>query len=483
VIFNVQPFTARRVLPPVPRVRRHLLLFAVVGLAAGQFPVHGQELIDPARPGADKLRRRIEEYLAVPAGSGLRCKVEPVDPWLNFAFRWQTGYRVRFPLRQFPEEGFPLRVAFRVTPEDGEPALFWDEFRVPPGKRTGDHSGRFSGGFFVGGGRYRVEWVMVGPRGRTCRKDWTFALKLKAGRRRVNGSLDSGAVAPIVLEWEEPARRRQRPYRIAVILHVAPLFPRSIQLTRFDQAFLTTLLLSLLENTPFQEAGVYAVSLEKQETIFETARLDTRSFQRLLEAMEEFELGTIGIDQYANPKGRIDFLAGLVNRAAASADPPDAIVFIGPNTRHSDKFPARRIERTGVRKPLFFYLHLDYFSWRFPWPDPIESLTKAQHGKVFGIRKPAHLAKAIREMERRIAARKQRAAAVFPVQTARSHSGAGNGGEPVQIHVPLFRDPEQMRWLDSPRALTLEARKPPRRPPRRPRNQGGLPGRTLSGRP
>ena len=483
MLFNAHPSAAPGLLRPAGRLPFRLFVLAAASLAAGGVRAGAQELIDPARPGAGKLLRSIDEYLASPPKGGLKCKVEPIDPWLNFAFRWQAGYRVRLPLKQFPEEGFPLRVVFRVTPQGGEPAVFWDEFRVPPGRRTGGHSARFSGGFFVGEGRYRVEWVLFAPDGRACRKDWAFRLKDSPRKQPAGPLLEPGAVAPIVLEWDEPERRERRPHRIAVILHVAPLFPRSIQLTRFDRAFLTTLLLSLLERTPFQETAVYAVSLEKQETIFEAARLDTRSFRRLLEAMEEFDLGTIGIDQYANPKGRIDFLAELVNGAAASADPPDAIVFIGPNTRHHDKFPAGRIEQTGSRKPLFFYLHLDYFSWRFPWPDTIERLTKGQRGKVFAIRKPAHLEKAIREIERRIAARKLRAGRTAPWEAASFGGGPGPGGEPLRIRLPLFRDPEQVRWLENPRDLSLEGRRRSRRPPRRPRNEGRRPERGLPGRP
>ncbi len=446
-------------LPARPAPRR-LFRFAAAGLLAGAPLVCAQELIDPHRPGARRLLDRIEQDLAPSNGDRLACKVDPIAPWLNFAFRWQAGYRVRLPLRQFPEESFAVRIAFRVTPEGGTPVVFRDRFEIPPGRRTGGQSGRFGGGFFVGEGRYRVEWVLVGPGGRKCRKEWTFSLELNARQRRTAGLLEPGSVAPIVLEWDEPIRRSRRPYRLAVVLHVAPLFPRAIRLSRFDRAFLTTLLLSLFENTGFRETAIHAVSLEKQQTIFETSELDGDAFRRLLEAMEKFELGTIGIDQYANPRGRIDFLAELVNRFTVTPDPPDAVVFLGPNTRHTDKFPGRRIERADHHKPLFFYLHFDYFSWRFPWPDTIERLTKSQRGRVFDIRKPAQLARALEQMERMIEANRRRAA--VPVRAPRTSLPAvAKAGEPVLFRAPLFRDPEQVRWLENPRDVTLRGRRRP----------------------
>jgi len=427
------------------------------------------------------VRRRIEQYLDFPAEPGeFQCNVKPVAPWLNFAFRWQAGYRVRFPLRQLPEEESRLQVAFRVTPEGGEPAYFWEEFQVPAGKRTGGHAGRFSGGFFVGEGRYRVDWVMIGPNGRSCRKKWAFRVKLNARQRRRQQFLSPGAVAPIFFEWNEVARSRPRPYRLAVVLHVSPLFPRSIRVTRFDQAFLATLLISLFENTPFQETALYAVSLEKQEVIFESKRLDSESFRRLLKAMQEFDLGTIGIEQYTNPEGRIDFLADLVNRQIALPEPPDAIVFIGPNTRHTGKFPAHRLERAPGGKPLFFYIHLDYFSWRFPWADLIERLTKGQNGKIFRIRTPDQLAKALDEMEKRI--RTSRGESSSPSSRRDLRPGAGSNREArLLFRAPLFRDPEQARWAENPNDLRLR----PHRLPRRPRRlQGGrLPGRRTVGVP
>ena len=212
--------------------------------------------------------------------------------------------------------------------------------------------------------------------------------------------MEPGNIKPLVLDdWKGTSAGPPRPYRIAVVLYASPLFPRSARLSLFDRSLLVATLTSLFEETPFRETCVHALSLQHQREIFHSGEMDVLSFLRLQEAMEELELGTIDLEQLSNPRGYVDLLEELVNRKLASENPPDAFVFIGPNTRYTARFARTLRNPASGRKPLFFYLHLDYYARRFPSADTIEKLVKLQPGKVFDIHFPKQFAKAILKME------------------------------------------------------------------------------------
>ena len=373
---------------------------AACALLAGVAPpVRAQNMIDPQAPDSASIIQRIDSTFASDRKDTLDCEVTELAPRLNFAFRWHGGYRARFPVRQFGDEEGKLRVVFRVTPRSGEePSYFWQDFRIPPGKRSARESGRVSGGFFLGQGSYGVDWMMMDEHNRSCREHWDTKLELSESDRERAQFVAPGRALPIVLEWEGTPAGPDRPYKIAVVLHLAPILPRSIRLTSFDRSLLATMLTSLLEETPFQEVSVSAVSLDKQDVVFRTGKLDPTSFDELLDTMGRLDLGTIDFAKYSNPNGPVEVLSDLVNSELASDETLDALVFIGPNTRHTLRFPKDRLERLGSGAPLFFYLNLDYYTRRYPWADTIERLTKGQGGKVFEIRNPKQLRKAIEKM-------------------------------------------------------------------------------------
>ncbi len=364
-------------------------------------PAFSQTMLRPSKPDDDRAIRIIEAALASAAPeSPLDCELEDRGPDLNFAFRHYVSYRVSLPMKQFSEEAIQTRIFLRVTPRNGSrPSYFWQSADIPPGPRPKAMHGEFGGGFFLGEGSYRVEWMIVDNQPRSCRGEWDVELKLNKDERKAASFLQPGELAPLELEWNGTADGRDRPFKVAIVLHAAPVFPRRSKLTSTDQSFLTTMLAALLEDTPFRESSLYVISMEKQKVLFEGGRLDRQNFSGLLEAMEDLNLGTIGAAQYFNPAGRFQVLAGVVNRELAAKEPPDAIVFIGPNSRHVDRFPQELLETAQGKKPKFFYLHLDYYGRRYPWPDTIERLTKSQGGKVFSIRQPKELMKALAKIE------------------------------------------------------------------------------------
>lgn len=379
-----------------PRYAAKLTLLAAVLLTPGILPA--QRFIDPERPGNMRLISTIDELMSSPGGEQLSCSVRKLDPVLNFAFRYQAGYQVTIPLRQFPADGVRIRVFARIRSQEGRTFYFSQNEWLPDGPREKNLQVTLTGGFFVGEGVYEADLLTRDSLGRACSEQWKFRLRLKGDERRTARFVPAGTLAPLEMEaWKGASEGR--PYRVSVILHVAPILPSRARVSQFDQSLLATTLSALFEETPFREVSVRAISLQQQSEIFSSGPLDASGFRRLLEVMDGVQTTTIGVEQLANPKGHVDLLADLVNEELSSESPPDAIIFIGPSSNHLDGFPRERIHAVPGRMPEFFYLHLDYYAFRFPWIGTIDRLTGGQGGEVFRIRSPEQFAKAIRRME------------------------------------------------------------------------------------
>lgn len=348
------------------------------------------------------------------AGNGaLACKVKPLKPTLAYTLRYTAGFLASVPVSQLDPDGTILLAIFRVSSSGGDPVYFRQRFRVPKvpqdyllgRKRRGVVT--FAGGYFLGEGRYTVGWILFDQRGRYCRRSWDVSLRLNKEERALAPAPPAGTAAPFRLdEWRGSDRGPARPYRIAVFAHATPLSPRSVTYSKFDQLLLIAALTSLLRDTPFRETSVVAFNLRQQKEVFHARRLDTREFRDLVQALDQLQLAVVNVRVLAKPLGSAELLAKLVIRETESADPPDAVVFIGPRLSEVSR-AARDIVQgatSGNGKPLFFYLRLDTYNFRsgraYRYPDPIAQLTKARHGRVYGIQRPSDLGKAIRAMER-----------------------------------------------------------------------------------
>jgi len=366
-------------------------------------PARGQQLVNPKAPEVRPAIQVLED--AVSSGRGrkdntLSCRVERVPPIMNFSFRYQAGYRFQFPMRQFPPVVVPVLEITRVTSsDDGEQFYFLQRSAVPEGPRGKNVVAEMGGGFFVGEGSYEVDSLLLDEGGRRCYQHWKFRLRLNDSQREMAQLIEPGTVEALVLNWRE-ASERERPYRISVFLHVAPFSRRSVRLNLFDESMLFTTIRSLLDATPFRETSIHAISLHQQRELLHIPEMNRRAFFDLSTVMEDLEVGTIGLDALSNPGGYLDLLADLVNQDLSSETPPDAIVFIGGNSRYTLDFRRDRIEKTGAASTEFFYLHLSRFQQRrFRNTDSIAKLTKGQGGKVFRIYNPKQFAEAIRKME------------------------------------------------------------------------------------
>ncbi len=406
------------------------LLFA----ALGRVPLLAQILMDPKSPQGVQL---IQIFEADRAGKTkdtgpLKCEVAKLKPSLNFAFRYQAGYRVNLPLKQLSEDNRILVIAFKVTTLSGDapgtpspsiPVLesaavaatvprkesyflqFLRTGKLPPETRApkSRFEAVFDGGFFLGTGDYQVDFILQDGQAHTCRASWRIEHHPREGS--VKEFLQPGEVHGFRLDrLASIESATPRPRRIAILLHAAPQFPRKSLLSGFDISMLLSSLSSLLEDSPFAATSVTAFSLQKQKEIFRTEKLDRASFRQLNRALEQIENATVDWTVLRNPKGQADLLVQLANRELAAANPPDAIIVMGPNSWNSNKVAAERLEKSTLSPPIFYIRH-DLFPAMFPFRDTVEELTRAAGGKVFTVRGPKDLAEAMRKIEAELAPR------------------------------------------------------------------------------
>ncbi|MDE3179919.1 MAG: hypothetical protein KGM47_09715, partial [Acidobacteriota bacterium] len=168
----------------------------IFGLAAS---AHAQMQVSPA------IAKTANQWFHhAPAAPPLHCKLKIVKPFLDFSFRFESGYVVDCPMRQFGGKRTTLDTFVRVSPEGAPPRLLGISHDVPgepPGMPLAiskfKADARFSGGFSLGEGQYEVSLLVRDDLGRFFERTWKIkyppaepeALRLLAPQRGLAASV------------------------------------------------------------------------------------------------------------------------------------------------------------------------------------------------------------------------------------------------------------------------------------------------------
>jgi hypothetical protein len=328
----------------------------------------------------------------------LKCNVRTWNPFLDFNFRYETGFVIFSSFRQFAP-GEKLIAYLRVTPQGSAPVLLGETFDIPEHqldairqlhpKELRKLQLTLSGAFSIGQGRYTVElWLQDGPD--SCYRRWNL------GTGRYNNevvplALRAGEVMPLTAEsWD--GKLDANGLRLTVLLDAAPMNPYAARLHAWDRAFLLQTLASLLRGLPCQSVRMLAFNLDQQSEVFRQEKFDAGGFARLAKTLREFEPAIVSYK--ALHRGNWNkFLLRLAQEQTSAKEPSDVVVFLGPISHFDQKV---LIEPPEAGRPHFFYFEFHRLGAHFP--DSIEYLTKALHGTVFLINSPKDLALAIQEM-------------------------------------------------------------------------------------
>lgn len=381
-----------------------LTLLAVAAMANAQWQLD--------RENSDKVDRALKAGVV---GDQLKCSVKPLNPFLDFAFRFDAGYFVSCPVKEFGGRDDTVISYVRITPDNGAPVVLANGYRLPAISRAQakkvnlrkvNSSFEMSGGFVLGEGPFTVDLLLMDSRNRICHAHWTVNTRRSGHEKNASLAMPPNTAAAFpVYSWDgKPSVHRCPGSRLTILLDVAPMNPSANKLRAWDRAFLLGALSSLLRQMPADSVRLVAFNLDQQREIFRQDRFDGAGFTRLAEVLKRLELGTISYKALQQQNGWAELLAQLVNEQITEQSPTDTVLFLGPNTRITDKLPETMLRPCGPRSPRFFYF--EYFPfWRSgsEFPDAIHYATRACKGTTLKIHSAGEFAEAMRKVNQRLA--------------------------------------------------------------------------------
>ena len=373
-----------------------LALIASGGLA--------QVVVDPAR--VPELLRRFDLRADAPP---LRCELQPLKPVLNFSFRFQPSFIVRVPLSQYSGPRHRWAMFMKVTPGAGEPVYLANVIRLPEIPEKTRVVAEIGGGFLTGAGRYRVEWMMADDAGRVCRKAWSFDAQLRRGERAVRVAMPPNTARGFT--WlhspdAPPAADDARPLRLTVLLHAAPVSLRRTTLRAGDTVLLVSLLSSLIERLPARSVRLVVFNLDQQKELYRQELFTAAALDQVMQSINDVQLGVVDYRVLRNRRGHIDLLTDMLNRELQASEPSDVVLFLGPAARYLDKVPSGALDPSTAAGPApqFYYLqYRPFFRASTNFPDVIALALRRLRGRMVTIHTPGEFAKAIQQVERRMA--------------------------------------------------------------------------------
>ena len=355
----------------------------------------GQYAVDPAR-GA--------KFFAAHAGDKpLHCEVSPVPAQLSFSFRFQTGYVASVPLNQYTGPGHRWNIMLRVTPENWPPFYLGTFNRLRNIPKTNSRA-EMAGAFQVGEGRYTADWLLADETNRACRKSWRVAAKLKSNERGVKLGLQPNTVGAVTFRrWSpqaEDAPDSRSLSRLTVLLHAAPLLPRSTRFRPQDRILLLGSLASLLEALPARSVRLVVFNLDQQKELFRQDDLTPDEFDHVAQSTSNLQLQLVDYRVLQNRRGHISLLADLINQELHADQPSEKVIFLGPTSRFFDKFPDTALDQRPGSAPQFYYFqYKPYWGRDAEFPDSVAFAIKKVKGRTLSIHSPDEFARAIKEVE------------------------------------------------------------------------------------
>ncbi|MBN9661540.1 MAG: hypothetical protein J0H49_25315 [Acidobacteria bacterium] len=370
-------------------------------------PLLAQLELDPASEQGRKAVVAFDSFWKDPQAGKLACTITHFNPSLDYGLRIWTGFQVAIPAAEF--DGTADRasaIVFRVTPLQGkaQPAYLWLPFEVPAkfpeGANLKKVELRMGGGFYVGQGKYSVEWLLADSKGRRCKASW----KLTANLKDVSPTVPQGTVRALGNEiwpgFPAPAPGAKQSHA-TIFLHAAPVWPRRVvtKLSPWDRQILLSSLNSLLRDANFTSASVVVFDLQRRSIIYREASFDRRGMRRLIRQLAAVDLSTIDMATLKNGPSPKDFLEDMLRKELKEPRQSDAFVFIGPTWRAGPKLPP--ID-PALRESLPRTWFLAFTPPAYPSDgDSVTSLVKSARGKVVPIYRPSDLADGIRSLNAR----------------------------------------------------------------------------------
>jgi hypothetical protein len=343
----------------------------------------------------------------------LPCEVSPMKPELGFDLRFHTSYQVTIPLRELAGSGDQLRVLIRVTPVD-QPAnqiYLVDRFNVPPIDEDAKGEATLPGGFTMGPGRYKVDWLMRDRTERVCSSHWEAEAKLDNDNKDLPLIMPPNTVAQRPQEpfsEQPPVERVQsgRLLHVKVLVNFSPTNPREASLKPWDIEAIVSILRSIAREPQIGRFTVIAFNMQEQRVIYREDNVERINFPALGEAVSGIHLGTVDYRRLQDPQSGTRFLTSLLTEQLGPQNPePDAIIITGPKLMLEKKIPSDVLKEAGRANCPIFYLNYNFNPRNNPWRDAIGSALKFYRGLEYSISLPHDLGSALTDMMFRLSKR------------------------------------------------------------------------------
>ena len=276
----------------------------------------------------------------------LEGRAELRHPWLNYAFRFQAGYSIDIPLRQFAGTGNTVRVIARVRPSDGSrpPVCFFQSGELPEIPEGDKPDLSITGGFFLGEGNYRVDLAVFDQAGRLYQAGFNLEAALKGRERKVRLELAPGEVQPInSLRWKRHSEPAGRGQRLTILFHATSLYGEGKLPTLYDPVLLLSSLSTVLSEGAFDEVRLIAFNLDQEQELFRQDRFDADGFSKLAEKVLSLKLSSVPVTALAPGQPRHALIDSLVRAELSSPKPPDAWVRMRTTNRSGAVFPVNPV--------------------------------------------------------------------------------------------------------------------------------------------
>jgi hypothetical protein len=389
-----------------------------VGLLTGVvccLALHGQTELNFARMGG--VVRIVNTDLAVLESpenrNDLPCQVFPTKPELAFDLRFHTAYRVTIPLRDLAGTGDSLRILMRVTPADKPDNQLYlvDRFTVPTIEEDAKGEAALPGGFTLGPGKYKVDWLMRDRAERVCSWHWELEARLSPENRDLPLTMPPNTVAQRPQEpfSEQPPVERansDRLLHVKLLVNFSPTNPRETTLKPWDVDAIVSILRSVAREPQIGRFSIVAFNMQEERVIYREDNVDRIDFPALGEAVSGIKLGTIDIKKLQDPLSGTRFLTNLLGDELGPQKPePDAIIITGPKLMLDKKVPQEALKEAGRANCPIFYLNYN-FNPRTPWRDAIGSALKVYKGLEYTISLPRDLGAAMTDMMFRMSSKR-----------------------------------------------------------------------------
>jgi hypothetical protein len=343
--------------------------------------VYSQTLLDPA------LRLNETDMAVLESGEfrdDLPCKVAPDKPALRFDLRFHAGYTVSIPVRNLAPGGVQLLVLLRITPiaDQADEVLMTDRLNVPAIPENAKDWSSFPGGFALGPGRYRVDWLMRDQQGRYCSSHWRANARLAAGENDLPIGLPPNAVAALA---EEPRTNhatrvscRDDTLRVKILLNVAPADTGRTVLDQRELEVLGSLLQNVGREPQFHSFTLVAFNTHTQKIVQRQENVSRIDMRSLGAAIEKSDVGTINYRLLLDPHSESKFIARvLIGELGAGMPQPDVVLVAGPKASFDGKVPLEQVKELGEAAFPIFYFSYVADPVQNPFRDPIGAALKA----------------------------------------------------------------------------------------------------------